>query len=130
MARRRKRYTPEDDYVDALSHVPSEFFACREMQHPWRVTSPFRLVDSEQENRSPRGGHREFAERRLTCQRCGMVRSDAFSISTRNGHTALSKIGSTYAAPEGYAITGVGNTAGMRDLLLGLAFETQQDARR
>ncbi len=133
MARRRRRSDPEDLFVEALEHTPPEFLACREMAHPWRVTSPFRVVDTTREDRRPRGGFRLYAERRLTCQRCGMVRSDAFAMGTRSGHTTLSKISSQYEAPEGYAISGVGRTAGLRDLLYGVAFEAEQqrqDQRR
>lgn len=100
------------------------------MAHPWKVTSPFRLVDTDYEEGEPRGGHRVFAERKLTCPRCGMVRSDAFAISNRSGHTSLHKISSRYDAPEGYSITGIGNTAGMRDLLYGMAFDATQDRPR
>lgn len=130
MTKRRRRPDPEDLFVDALEQVPPEFLACREMAHPWRVTSAFRVVDTtKEEDRRPRGGFRLFAERRLTCQRCGMIRSDAFAMGTRAGHTTLHKISSQYEAPEGYAISGLGRTAGLRDLLYGVAFEAEQQRR-
>lgn len=128
MARaKRHSFAPEDVFVNALSHARPEFVQCREMAHRWKIVSPFRLIDTDVEDRQPRGGFREFVERKLQCQRCEMIRADAFSISTRHGHTALTKIGSSYSQPEGYAITGIGNTAGMRDLLYGVAFDAQQD---
>lgn len=124
--RRAKRVAPEDVFVDALEHTEPEFLVCRELRHVWRPSTPFRLVDASLEDgRQPRGGHTEYAERRLTCSRCGTERSDAYAISRRRGHTALTKIGSSYNQPEGYAITGIGSTASMRDILLGVAFENQ-----
>lgn len=125
-SRRLRRVEPEDVYVNALEHYEPGYLECREMAHVWKISSPFRLVDTTIEDRQPRGGHATFAERKLTCGRCGMVRSDAFSITDRRGHTALHKIGSSYEQPDGYAITGIGNTAGLRDLLYGVAFDQQQ----
>lgn len=125
---------PEGIFVDALEHAEPEFLACREMAHRWTVSSGFQLIDAEREpDRQPRGGYRSYAERRLTCQRCGMIRSDAFAISTTMyGHTSLQKISSSYTQPDGYAIPGIGNARGMRDLLYGVAFDaaTARKGRR
>lgn len=131
--KRLKALGPEDTFVHALEQAPPEFLECREMAHQWRLTSPYRLVNTRVEDRLPRAGHSEFAERKLTCQRCGMVRADAYAISSRSGYTSLTKLGSSYQQPDGYAITGAGNTAGMRDLLNGIAYEqarTAADNRR
>lgn len=125
---------PEDVFIGAIEAMPPEFVACREMGHPWRISSPFRLVDTDVEDRPARGGYRQFAERKWTCPRCGKVRIDAFAITTsRGGHTALHKIApSRYEDPEGFKIAGIGGVSGLRDLLYGLAFDAQvtRDRRR
>jgi hypothetical protein len=118
---------PEELFISAIEEMPDEYVACREMGHPWRISSPFRLVDTDLEDRPPRGGYRQFAERKWTCARCGKVRSDAFAITTsRGGHTALHKIApSKYDDPEGWKIAGIGGVRGLRDLLYGRAFDAQ-----
>lgn len=136
MPRRKTRQPdPEDVFVDALEHIRPEYLACRERGHRWQLTSPFHLVDTRREDAFPRGGHSVYAERKFTCERCTKVRSEAFAIgTTARGHTSLRKIGnSSYTDPEGYGIKGAGNTAGMRDLLYGMAFDASQattDRRR
>lgn len=123
---------PEDIFVDALEHYDPSFLACRDMGHPWRLTSPFRLVDASIEDAPTRGGLRIYAERTFTCQRCGKKRSDAFAISqSSHGHTSLRRIApSRYDDPDGYAIKGIGPTQGLRDLLYGVAFDIEARKRR
>jgi hypothetical protein len=126
MARRRVRDV-EDEFVDAVGALPPAYFECRlNLRHDFPPNTPFRLVDTDVEDRRPRRGLRVFAERRLVCRHCGMVRVDIFAIArSRSGHTRLSKVGpGVYEQPDGYKLAGL-QTAGMRDLLLGVAFDAQ-----
>lgn len=109
--------------VPYLAAMPDDYLTCRTLKHAWTVTQRFRVVDTRRElGRLSRGGHQLFAERRLTCDRCGMVRSDAFAITSSGGHTALRRINSTYAEiPEGYYVRGEGRLD--LGLVLGAVFE-------
>lgn len=127
--RRRAAPAPEDVFVDALADMPAAYLDCRE-QHDWRTSSDFRLVDTTREDRQPRMGHEVFAERRKTCKRCGMTRTDTYAVNRRGGYTALSKIASSYDPPEGYYVSGIGGAGGMRDILLGVKFDQAMRNRK
>lgn len=118
----RSNPASEDLFVEKVADMPENFLRCRSVQHDWE-SSPFVVVDTRYEERLPRQGQRRFAERRHACKNCGKVRSDAYAITTRNGHTSLKKLNSTYSKVAGYDLQGTGNTAGMRDLLLGVLFD-------
>jgi hypothetical protein len=119
-----------DVFLAGLDGMPENFLICRELQHIWKVTQPFRVVDCLKEiGRYPRGGQLVYAERRLTCSRCTMVRSDAFKISSDRGRTTLRKISANYIQPEGYAIPGTGYGArGLTDYVHGVAFDQAMEA--
>lgn len=125
MARMRSVRDVMDVFLAGLDEIPEEFLICRELQHVWEITDPFRVVDSTREQgRQSRGGERVFAERKMTCRRCKMIRSDAFKISSVRGRTSLRKISGTYFPPEGYAIPGIGRgVKGLTDFVHGAAFD-------
>lgn len=111
-----------EDFLNSLAGMPDEYLQCRTMQHSWVEEEKFTVIDSGREvTRRPRGGEQVFAERRLHCTRCGMVRSDAYRITSSSGHTALHKIASSYFPPDGYWVKGAGRLG--KDLVLGAKFE-------
>jgi len=114
----------EDAYLAHLANMPEEYIECRSTQHRMTITNPFRVVDSRVEDGAwPHMGNHVYAKRVLTCDRCGMVRNDFYAISSRRGHTYLTKINATYQPPEGYAVTGLGRVEGSRGLVLGLGLD-------
>lgn len=121
----------EDAFLAALSHMPPEYLDCRAMQHSWTLTDRLRVVDSRTEaGVRPVKGEITYARRTVTCDRCSMKRHDAFQMTARHGHTALRKIGAHYDTTNcpDYSMKGTGNTAGMRDLLLGSLLEAEINA--
>jgi hypothetical protein len=112
-----------DGFLARLAEVPDEYIQCRTTQHKWDEIQRLRVVDTNnEEGRYARGGYVTFAERRLRCARCQMVRSDAFHITSAEGHTALRSLGSTYPEiPPGYYVKGQGRLD--RALVLGVLFE-------
>lgn len=87
-----------------------------------------RVVDTRRESRIARAGFQLFAERRIRCSRCGMVRSDAYQITSSRGHTALIKINSTYPeTPHGYYVKGQGRLE--MPLVLGALFDRDVNAQ-
>lgn len=110
----------EDAYLTALTNMPDSYQECRSTQHRMNVVDQFRIVDTEHEaGARPHLGHTLYAKRTLACDRCGMQRNDFYAISSRRGHTYLTKINATYSPPEGYAVTGLGRVEGGRGLALG-----------
>jgi hypothetical protein len=116
-----------DEFLARLSRMDADYLECRTLKHSW-TGAPLRVVDTRQESsRVARAGHSVFAERRIRCSRCGMVRSDAFQISSSRGHTALIKINSTYPEiPPGYYVTGQGRLE--MPLVLGAKFDRDTEA--
>lgn len=113
--------TTEDAYLATLANMPESYLECRSTQHRMNIADPFRVVDTEaEEGARPHMGHKIYAKRILECDRCGMVRNDYYAITSRRGHTVLTKINATYEQPEGYAVTGLGRVEGGRGLVLGL----------
>lgn len=114
----------EDAYLAHLANMPENYLDCRSTQHRMNVTDPFRIVDSRnEEGARPHMGHTLYAKRVLECDRCGMVRNDFYAISSRRGHTVLTKINATYQAPDGYNISGLGRVPSSRGLVLGLGLD-------
>ena len=114
----------EDAYLTHLANMPEEYIECRSTQHRMAITEPFRVVDSRVEQGAwPHMGNHVYAKRTLTCDRCGMVRHDFYAISSRRGHTYLTKINATYEPPEGYSVSGLGRVEGSRGLVLGLGLD-------
>lgn len=113
----------EDVFLEAMEQMPPEYLRCRSMRHAWDEEEGFTIVDTVREtSRRARGGERVFAERKLTCLRCGMERSDAYQITKSRGHTALRKLSSSYpVVPDGYYVKGAGRL-GM-ELVLGAKFD-------
>jgi hypothetical protein len=124
MTELRRVASAEDAYLAHLANMPEEYLECRSTQHKMTITDPFRIVDSRaEEGAYPHMGNYVYAKRSLTCDRCGMVRHDFYSISSRRGHTYLTKINATYQPPEGYAVSGLGRVEGSRGLVLGLGLD-------
>ena len=120
----------EDAFINAVAAMPPEFLACRGSSHRFNISDDFRVVDSvHEQGKRPQGGQQVYAERRLECDRCGMVRVDHYAITSRGGHTMLTKINAIYSAPEGYATVGLGRIAGNRGLVLGMALDNQLQGR-
>lgn len=118
---------PTEAALDAMADMPDRFVECRsERFHNFPRNAPFRLVDTDKEDRAPRRGHRQFVERRRKCRVCGTVRIDLYAVNTRNGRTALTRIGNPdYDRPDGYSVPGIGHAAGLTELLLGARFDQQ-----
>lgn len=109
-------------FLNALAGVPDAYLECRSMKHAWQQDTLFTLVDTGREtSRRARGGERVFAERNLTCLRCGMERSDAYRVTKIGRYTALKKLTSTYTPPEGYYVKGAGRLGA--ELVLGAKFD-------
>ena len=124
MTELRRVATTEDAYLATLANMPETYLECRSTQHRMTITDPFRVVDSRTEQGArPHMGHTLYAKRVLACDRCGMVRNDFYAISSRRGHTYLTKINATYLPPDGYAVTGLGRVEGSRGLVLGLGLD-------
>lgn len=121
----------EDAYLTALQNMPEGYLECRSTQHRMNVTEPFRIVDTDNEaGARPHMGHKIYAKRTLECDRCvdpetghGMIRHDFYAITSRRGHTVLTKINSTYVGPPRYFIEGLGRPEGARGLVLGLGLD-------
>lgn len=110
-----------EDFLNSLANMPDAYLQCRTMQHSWVEEGKFTVIDSLRETtRRARGGEAVFAERRLTCSRCTMERSDAYRITSSHGHTALQKIATTYNPPEAYYVAGAGRIG--KELVLGAKF--------
>lgn len=111
-----------EEFLRSLAGMPDEFLQCRAMRHAWEEEQPFTVVDSTRESgRRPRGGEQVYAERILACSRCGMQRSDAFRITSSNGHSALVKVGASYSPPPNYFVEGAGRLSS--ELVLGAKFD-------
>jgi ribosomal protein L37E len=112
-----------ENFLAALAEMPGSYLECRSMLHSWSAADgKFTIVDTNVEtSRRRRGGEAVYAERVLTCTRCGMERSDAYRMTSRRGHTALQKIDARYTPPEGYYVKGSGKLS--KDLLLGAKFD-------
>jgi hypothetical protein len=119
-----------DLFLAAVDQMPGDYLLCRTMRHAWEESQPFTLIDTNRNvERRARGGNVVFAERRLSCMRCGMTRSDAYRITQVGGHTALQRIGASYPdVPPGYYVRGAGR-AGM-ELVLGAKFERDTRPRK
>jgi len=124
MTELRRVSNTEDAYLASLANMPEEYLECRSTQHRMAITEPFRVVDARnEEGARPHMNNYLYAKRVLTCDRCGMVRNDFYAISSRRGHTYLTKINATYLPPEGYAVHGLGRVEGSRGLVLGLGLD-------
>jgi hypothetical protein len=131
MARLRAVRNQADAYAAELEAMSPSFVECRAGQHRWEVIDDFRNVDAARETfRRSRGGQLAYIERVYRCDRCTAKRSDAFSLVTHAGRHELVKLGSTYVTPPGYAVKGVGNTAGMRGLAVGVLYDRAMNQPR
>lgn len=86
----------------ALTTLPDQYVACRDLRHAWlKVINDFHVVSSQ----SAKGGAKAAAiiYRDVQCIRCETIRHEQYSM-TKYG---LEKTHQTYEYVEGYQIPGV-----------------------
>lgn len=114
-------------FLNSLSGLTKSALTCRDQGHVWRKTKPLTRIDTTRDaDARPRRGQAVYAQREFTCTRCTKVKVEAYSISTRGGHTILERLGTSYTKVSGYDLVGVGKGANRNnDLLRGYIFEQE-----
>jgi len=129
MARLKSIDQIKGEYFAKLVDLTDEMLQCRDTKHLWAGPTSFAHIDVEKmSHRQARRGAKKYVERVLTCTRCGMQRSDAFNLIENRYYVMLEKLSSTYKAPPGYQIAGLGAVAGRNDLVRGEMFRRELEA--
>lgn len=84
--------------ASALTTLPDNWVACRDMRHAWDVENDFHVVPMATE-----GKPTLRLQRDLICARCETTRHEYYI----KGKFGLMKDGQSYSYPQGYQIIGV-----------------------
>jgi hypothetical protein len=94
----------------ALQDYSDVYLQCRGIQHRWTVTEDLHIV-----SRSDDG---DLVERHMDCENCGTIRRDRFLLRADRWQVyRLEVLGASYAYPEDYLMSEMGQADHAREIL-------------